>query len=275
MTNQQHKFDRTWAEIENLDNDLVKSWINRVSLEFWTLLHDGGRRWGDMTSNMVEIFNSVLKGAHFLLITALVQLTFYRVNCYFAVRREQGEVRLHSSALFTTTIKAKLTGLRVKANGHEVQMYHHNPGLFEVKTTPACSGNQSRCGRVHVIHLGNRTCSCIKWQIYHHPCSHVLAACASRKIDALQFVDEFYSMQNYMKSWAPTFHAIPDKFYWPTYNGPTLIPDENMRRNIKGRPKSTHIHNEMDARDGGHKPLACGLCGNTGHNRRSCPNRNQ
>ena len=49
MTNQQHKFDRTWAEIENLDNDSVKSWINGVSLESWTLLHDGGQRWGDMT----------------------------------------------------------------------------------------------------------------------------------------------------------------------------------------------------------------------------------
>ena len=70
-----------------------------------------------MTSNMVEIFNSTLKGARFLLITALVQLTFYRVNSYFAVRREKGEARLHSSALFTTTTEVKLTGLRVKANG--------------------------------------------------------------------------------------------------------------------------------------------------------------
>ena len=42
---------------------------------------------------MVEIFDSVLKGARFLSITALVQLTFYRVNSYFAVRCEQGEAR--------------------------------------------------------------------------------------------------------------------------------------------------------------------------------------
>ncbi|GAV69652.1 hypothetical protein CFOL_v3_13153 [Cephalotus follicularis] len=38
----------------------------------WTLLYDQGRRWGDMTINMVEIFNGVLKGARGLPITALV-----------------------------------------------------------------------------------------------------------------------------------------------------------------------------------------------------------
>ncbi|KAJ8648831.1 hypothetical protein MRB53_001854 [Persea americana] len=62
----------------------------------------------------------ILKCARFLPITALVQLMFYRVNSYFAVRREQGEAPLHSNALLTTTIEDKLTGLRVKANGHEL-----------------------------------------------------------------------------------------------------------------------------------------------------------
>ncbi|RVW35600.1 hypothetical protein CK203_112562 [Vitis vinifera] len=43
-----------------------------------------------MTTNMSEVFNGVLKGARNLPITALVQLTFYRVNSYFTVRREHG-----------------------------------------------------------------------------------------------------------------------------------------------------------------------------------------
>ena len=36
-----------------------------------------------MTTNISGIFNGVLKGAHNLPITTLVQLTFYRVNSYF------------------------------------------------------------------------------------------------------------------------------------------------------------------------------------------------
>ena len=43
-----------------------------------------------MTTNLFEVFNGVLKGARNLPITALVQLTFYRVNSYFTVRREHG-----------------------------------------------------------------------------------------------------------------------------------------------------------------------------------------
>ena len=39
-----------------------------------------------MTTNMSGVFNGVLKGAHNLPITTLVQLTFYRVNNYFTVK---------------------------------------------------------------------------------------------------------------------------------------------------------------------------------------------
>nr|KAJ0197275.1 hypothetical protein LSAT_V11C700364040 [Lactuca sativa] len=55
-----------------------------------TLAHDGGMRYGLLTTNLSEIFNSVLKGARFLPITACVQLTFYRMVHYFEVRRPLG-----------------------------------------------------------------------------------------------------------------------------------------------------------------------------------------
>ena len=42
-----------------------------------------------MTTNMSEMFNSVIKGARRLPVTTLVQLTFFKLNSYFVVRREQ------------------------------------------------------------------------------------------------------------------------------------------------------------------------------------------
>ena len=53
------------------------------------LTHNGGHRYGIMTTNMFEVFNSVLKEARSLPITALVQLTFFRLNSYFVAIREQ------------------------------------------------------------------------------------------------------------------------------------------------------------------------------------------
>ena len=38
--------------------------------------------------NMFEVFNSVLKGAQSLQVTALVKLTFFKLNSYFVARRE-------------------------------------------------------------------------------------------------------------------------------------------------------------------------------------------
>ena len=71
-------------------NVATQQWLEAIPFEKWVLSHDGGRRYGIMTKNMSEVFNSVLKRARSLPITALVQLTFFRLNSYFVVRREQG-----------------------------------------------------------------------------------------------------------------------------------------------------------------------------------------
>ena len=72
----------------------AQRWLENIPFEKWVLSHDGGRRYGIMTTNMSEVFNSVLKGAQSLPVTALVQLTFFRLNSYFVARREQGFNRL-------------------------------------------------------------------------------------------------------------------------------------------------------------------------------------
>ncbi|KAL6552790.1 hypothetical protein OROHE_008154 [Orobanche hederae] len=84
--NQVRKFNSTMEEIGKL-NPEARKWLERHPLHRWTLAHDGGRRYGLLTTNLSEIFNSVLKGARFLPITACVQLTFYRLVHYFEVRR--------------------------------------------------------------------------------------------------------------------------------------------------------------------------------------------
>jgi hypothetical protein len=52
--------------------------------EKWTLAYDkGGRRCGHMTSNMAEMFNSLLRGVRSLLVTVIVSFTFYKCNKWF------------------------------------------------------------------------------------------------------------------------------------------------------------------------------------------------
>ena len=110
----------------------------------WALLHDGGRRYGITTTNISKVFNSVLKGARSLSITALVQLTFFRLNSYFVVRRELGANRLASAEHFTLYVDSQIQGRVVKAGLMETVLYDHVKGRFHVK---------SRSGRTHRLIL--------------------------------------------------------------------------------------------------------------------------
>ena len=47
----------------NIAKKKLYSYLMKEDLEMWTLSHDGGYRYGAMTTNMSECFNGVLKGA--------------------------------------------------------------------------------------------------------------------------------------------------------------------------------------------------------------------
>ena len=59
---------------------------------------------------------------------------------------------------------------------------------------------------------------------------------------------------------------------WQPYNGPVIRTNPQLKRNMKGQPRSTHFLNEMDMRKmRGLK--RCGLCRGEGHSRRQYPLR--
>ena len=101
---------------------------------------------------MSEVFNSVLKRAHNLPITALVQLTFFRLNSYFVVRKEHCANRLASNEEYTPCADAKIKANVVKAGSHEIVLYDHIQGQFHVKTN---RGTKSRStgGRTYRVNL--------------------------------------------------------------------------------------------------------------------------
>ena len=102
----------------------------------------------------------------------------------------------------------------------------------------------------------------------------VIAACQFRSVDFRSFFQGYYNTQSYYDTWATLFHPIFDEYEWPPYDGPTIVPYKSMKRTLRGHPKSTHLHNEMDVREG-KTTITCGFCKQPGHNHRSCQNRNQ
>ena len=67
----QRKFNKHMAIIRRINSEAQQG-LEAVPFQLWALSHDGGRRYGIMTTNMSEAFNSVLKGARSLPFTPLV-----------------------------------------------------------------------------------------------------------------------------------------------------------------------------------------------------------
>ncbi|KAH9602912.1 hypothetical protein KSS87_013902 [Heliosperma pusillum] len=228
MQFQEKKFDIGFARLGEMDRD-AQHYVADVGIEKWSICHDGGHRYGILTTNLAEAFNNVLKGARFLPITALVQCIFFRVNAYFVERREEARKRLLQGQHYSSKITHLLEENCKKGAYHKVVSFDHVGGLYQV-TTRRGSRNVSRGSHSHTVDLSKRTCTCNKFQTYKYPCSHVYAVCKKMKLNASQFVEISYTTGEHLASYASKFHPLKDEAYWGHYNGPRIVCDEGKRR---------------------------------------------
>ncbi|XP_022023776.1 uncharacterized protein LOC110924041 [Helianthus annuus] len=202
--NQIRKFNSIMEEIGKI-NRQSRQWLESHALDIWTLAHDGGKRYGLLTTNLSEIFNSVLKGARFLPITACVQLTFYRLVNYFDVRRPMGSSAQANGDVYTPHVAAKQAALMSKASAHSLRSFNLQKGIFEVIT--------QKGKNVQIVNLEQKTCTCGKWEIFKYPCSHVLSACANLSLNTWQYVHKCYSIVDYCATWSYEFSPLPHEAY--------------------------------------------------------------
>nr|KAJ0206620.1 hypothetical protein LSAT_V11C500279080 [Lactuca sativa] len=261
--NQVRKFNSIMDEIGKL-NAQARQWLEGHSLCRWTLAHDGGKRYGLLTTNMSEIFNNVLKGARFLPITPCVKLTFYRLVHYFDVRRSLGPTAQANGDVFTPHVVVKQAASMSKASAHTLKSFNRQKGIIEVVT--------QKGKNMQVVDLEKKTCTCGKWEIYKYPCSHVLSACAYLSLNTSQYIQRYYSIFEYSATWASDFSPIPHEAYWPETSIQGMLPNSELKRKEKGRPRSTRLRNGMDIKEG-KKANLCGLCRLSGHNQKTCPSK--
>ena len=121
----EHQIRKSKNYMDNIEqiNSNARRWLDRVPSSQWSLANDGGYRWGIITTNHVEGFNSVLKGARALPVTACVQLIFYRVVKYFDVGRLNVQKWLRDGFIFPKHVVDEIDKEQKKANIHELQAY--------------------------------------------------------------------------------------------------------------------------------------------------------
>ena len=92
----------------------------------WTISHDGGYRYGQATTNMIESFNGLLRSAQF---TAMVGYIYYRFVKLIAKKRTRTLDDLQNGQFFLLKIKGVI---EQKASAHTVIPYNEQRGVFEI-----------------------------------------------------------------------------------------------------------------------------------------------
>ncbi|KAH1057023.1 hypothetical protein J1N35_035088 [Gossypium stocksii] len=123
-------------------------------------------------------------------------------------------------------------------------------------------------------HRMTRWCDCRRFQTLHYPCAHVVATCAKVSLNVEQFFYDVYILERMLRVRENKFPVLLDLSTWEV--PPTtfeLVPNKGLRRNLKGCPQSSKIHNKIDIREKSNGKRF-GLYRLTGHNRSKCPQRN-
>ena len=136
----------------------------KEDLETWTLSHDHGRCYGAMTTNILECFNGVFKGACGLPISALVDYIWCKLVAYFN--------NWHTKILGDLTHGQKFSSYAMetyKANYKKglrnyVRSFHQQNGVYQVCTTYNPHSSE-RGDHSHEVRLQDNTCTCGKWEI--------------------------------------------------------------------------------------------------------------
>ncbi|KAL0914478.1 hypothetical protein M5K25_014827 [Dendrobium thyrsiflorum] len=241
-------------------------WLIQRDVSKWSLLFDNGCRYSIMTTNASECFNGVLKRARGLPIQGLVMAIYYNLVSLFMRRSTDVEKWLQVGEsefvprTMTTLQRAEREARRC------LEPVTINRREFEVVDT-SC-----RPHKVEILTTDTCTCTCMKPQLYHVPCIHVLAIAGHRRWNHNNFVSKYFTLKLYKATYSGLFHVVPPKDFWPNFSEqegimPLIAPA--FRRRV-GRPRSNRYRNTMDEVPS-ISNRSCGHCKNKGHNIATCP----
>ncbi|XP_028108994.1 uncharacterized protein LOC114307786 [Camellia sinensis] len=205
---QRRKYNGYLQQIQAIDQEAI-NWVYKMNPEEWALSYDGGHRWGVLTSNDAECFNSVLKGARNLPISAMVEFTFRRLVKYFDEMGAQAEIDVRNEFQYPRDMQKTIEDGIARANTFRLISYDRPRRVFEVQTF----FRHGRGRNTQIVRMNQPTCSCGKYEIRHYPCSHMLAVMSECGDNPFEYVDLVYRLPVYMRVWETKFNPIPHQDY--------------------------------------------------------------
>ncbi|XP_031124314.1 uncharacterized protein LOC116027026 [Ipomoea triloba] len=265
-------FTEAMRKMKDLDVNAF-DWLGDKHPSEWSRSHFSTDALCDiLVNNVFECFNAMILDARsYPLISCLEKMrTILMVRLF-----KNKEVATKCSGRICPRILRKLA-VEEKYAGHYLPI-QCDLMLFEI--------TGMHTGEHHKIDLARRSCSCRKWDLTGIPCKHAICAIWMKKHNVLDYVDNCYSIETYLKVYQAVIKPMAGPNEWPmTHKEPPLPP---LFKTRPGRPKKLRKTGanenskgktvaEQISRDGiyisrAHVPLHCTLCKKSGHNKRRCP----
>ncbi|KAI0511363.1 hypothetical protein KFK09_011993 [Dendrobium nobile] len=231
-------------------NPSARAWLEKVGAENWSFAHDGGKRLGIMTTNIVETCDSLLKGVRGLPIKVLVGKTLSRLSKIFSKRHEEGSRML---GMMTCSVESQLNEIVSLAVQHMVEPY--SATIFKVYRVNH---------RVHTVNTEGYSCTCNRFLISCIPCTHIVAVCMSLQISYYNLCAEYFTSNGYRETYKVKLNGVGEETGCLSVEGTTPITPPAMARK-RGRPASVRINKGLPP-----ATYRCSKCKQDGHNFRTC-----
>lgn len=245
------QFDALLTQLKEEGGDRVQCFLQNLSKEHWCHAHFPGKRYSELTSNIVECFNSWIRKERRLPIRDLVDKIRIKVMEKMSVRRD---LAMKWKCDVCPEMDRRITQLFKESRAWTVKK--SSDGVYEVQCHPSVK-----------VDMVSRNCSCREWQINCFPCVH--ATCVGKHIgkNLKEYVDRYYLVDSYREAYSKSINPIPtiSKADFVAENDNVLLPP--LCKRPPGRPRTERIPlTGVQVRK-----VKCGRCGKTGHhNRATC-----
>ncbi|GKV00257.1 hypothetical protein SLEP1_g12979 [Rubroshorea leprosula] len=212
-----------------------------------------------LVNNLSESFNSFILDARDKPILTLIETIRTKLMKRIAKRIDEAK---KWPGPFCPKIMKKIEKLKE----HSAKCFPEPAGASKFQVE--CHRNQ------YIVELRRRTCTCRKWDLSGIPCMHAVAAILYNNENVYDHVHPCYKVETFINIYSNFITPIRGAPQWEKSDMPPVQPP--VIRRAAGRPKKARrkAADEMEKQSGkmGRKgvKMRCTLCGNIGHNKRSC-----
>ncbi|XP_012488039.1 uncharacterized protein LOC105801266 [Gossypium raimondii] len=121
-----HRFRHKLARLEtNMEgsNPSLRQWLGNIEPWQWAQCFDEGYRYGQMTTNLVEAINSILRHTHHLPISAVFSATFYRLTTLMPKMGLKQAKQLEAGHVYIEKIRDAMTENIQRARSMNAELY--------------------------------------------------------------------------------------------------------------------------------------------------------